>query len=75
MTGLRRRTVVEWFRCQSKFTVMFNCDTDRFHLRDKINNVSVGEFMDHDEAVEWCFNLAHDSFADCWGVDTPTNDG
>ena len=61
MVGLRRRTVVEWFRCQSKFKVMWNSDANRFHLRDVKNNIAVGEFWDSDGAMEFAFDLAHDT--------------
>ena len=60
MMGLRRRTIIEWFRCQSKYTVMFNGPADRFQIRDVANNIAVGEFMEHDDAVEYCFDLVHD---------------
>ena len=61
MMGLRRRTVIEWFRCQSKYTVMFNSRADRFQIRDTVNHIAVGEFMDHDDAVEWVFDFVYDN--------------
>jgi hypothetical protein len=59
MMGLKRRTVIEWIRCQSKFTVMWNSKADRFQIRDTVNNVAVGGFREYDDAAEFCFDMAH----------------
>jgi len=64
MYGLRRRTVVEWLRSQSKFKVMFNCNTDLFQIRDVVNNIGVGGFQTWDDAAEWCFDFTHDRLTD-----------
>jgi hypothetical protein len=61
MIGLRRRTVTGWFRCQSKFTVMFDSGRDRFCIRDVKNNISIGAFTTWDDALEWVFNMDHDT--------------
>jgi hypothetical protein len=59
--GNRRRTVVEWFRVQSKFTVMYNSHADLFQIRDIKNNIAVGAFVTWDDAVEFVFDVAHDT--------------
>jgi hypothetical protein len=61
MIGLKRRTVVEWFRVQSKWKVMYNGNVGLFQLRDMVNNISVGAFNEHDDAVEFAFDLVHDN--------------
>jgi hypothetical protein len=59
MMGLRRRTVIEWFKCQSKFSVMWDFRSERFQIRDIVNKIAIGEFMEWDDAAEWVFDLAH----------------
>jgi hypothetical protein len=59
MMGLKRRTVVEWMRCQSKFKIMWNSKADRFQIRDVVNNIAVGEFMAWDDAAEFTFDMVH----------------
>jgi len=60
MMGNRRRTVVEWFRVQAKFRVMYNSSADLFQIRDVVKNLAVGGFTSWDEAVEWCYKFHND---------------
>jgi hypothetical protein len=38
---------------------MWNSKADRFQIRDTVNNIAVGEFMEYDDAAEFCFDMAH----------------
>ncbi|MBW2645189.1 MAG: hypothetical protein JRE23_03235 [Deltaproteobacteria bacterium] len=64
MMGNRRRTVVEWFRVQGKFKIMWNSAADLFQIRDVINNLAVGGFNTWDDAAEWCYKFHNDRLVD-----------
>ena len=64
MIGLRRRTVIEWYRAQSKFKAMFDIKKDQFSVRDVKNNIKLGAFTNWDDAIEFAFDFAHDKLND-----------
>jgi hypothetical protein len=74
MSGNRRRTVVEWFRVQAKFKIMFNCHSDLFQIRDMVNDLAVGGFTTWDDAAEWCYNFVHDRLHVAAVVEAELND-
>ena len=59
----KRQMMWNWMSCQLKYKVMFNPHGDCFQLRDRVNNIAVGYFDTHDDAVEFAYDLCHDLLA------------